>query len=254
MNLLTKAELAIKLEETQQELRALKKEYEDFAYIVSHDLSSPFRTIEGFSKIIEEKNGHSFDEKTRQHFQHIMESTKRGKATLAALLELSRLNTHRETPSECNCELIIETIKQQLSLLMNQSNASIECYHLPILIGDQKEITLLFYHLIHNALLYRSAKKPTIIKISCEDGENYWKFSIQDNGIGIKESLTEKVFKAFRRGVSQKKYPGLGMGLTIAKKITQNHGGNISLVTTVGSGTTVYFNIAKDLSSHPAMC
>lgn len=241
------AKLANELEKVNQELTALKAEYEEFVYITSHDLSAPLRQIEGFAEMIISKHGDSFDEKTKRHFALIHNGTTQATQILTAIKAYSRLNTRAQPFTLINCSEIMAQVLENLSPLITETAASITCSELPSIIGDSEQIKLLFECLIENALIYQLKDNKPVIFISAKDDDDFWQFCISDNGIGVPDNLTEKIFKVLRRGVSNKKYPGLGMGLAIAKKILQKHQGDISLNVDNNIGSTFTFKIAKDL-------
>lgn len=242
------AEFERELAEVKRELADLKEDYIEFASIIVHDLSATMREIEGFSDIILEENTDSFDERTRKRFKHIIHGVGEAKKILAALLEYSSLNTDVTSFSKCDCNKVFNTIREELMPLIKKTGASIQCDNLPIVLADTHQITHLFRHLLHNALMYQKGDVHPDIYISCETHEEYWTFSIKDNGIGIRDKLTEKIFKILRRAVSNKTYSGMGMGLAIAKKIIQRHSGRIWLESIPNEGTIFYFTLANKTS------
>lgn len=239
--------LESQLKQTQQELEELKAEYQEFVYIVSHDLTGPFRTIQGFAEIIAKSHHQNFDEKTLNHLNFILDGAREGKNIVGALVEYSRLNTEAKPFTACNCNEVIYKVKERCASLINETQANISYPQLPVIWGDQEQITMLFYHLMHNALTYRKTDIPPEISISCEDNNQSWIFSFADNGIGIKSNLSDKIFQVLRRGVSKKEYDGMGIGLAIAKKIIQRHGGHISLDTESNNETIFHFTLAKKM-------
>lgn len=235
------------LEKLKKELAQLKEEYQDFAYIVSHDLSAPLRSISGFSDIIRSKHQNKFDENALKNFEYITKSVKDMKSILNALLDFSRLNTQKNAFENCEFAKALEEAQENLSELIETKQASIQSSVLPSLYADHDQIALLFYHLLHNALLYQKDKHFPEIAIKAKECELHWEFSIQDNGIGIKQNSQDKVFKTLRRAVTANEYPGIGMGLSISKKIVQRHQGNIWVESLPNHGSTFYFTIAKKL-------
>jgi len=233
------------LAHTQKQLDDLREEYKEFVYIVSHDLHAPLRAIEGFSQIIAKKHTDSFDEKTLGHFNHIITGTQKNKAILNALVEYSRISTRGNEFIACDCNAIIDHIKEELAPIIETTQATLHCEQLPIIFADEMQLTLLFKHLIHNALLYQKGDTKPVVHITCTSQNNTSEFSVSDNGMGIKNNIMEKIFKILRRGVSDKNYPGMGMGLAIAQKIVQRHGGELSMKSEVDSGTTFSFTITN---------
>jgi light-regulated signal transduction histidine kinase (bacteriophytochrome) len=239
--------LESQLDKTNQELAALKAEYEEFVYIVSHDLSAPLRQVEGFADIVVSKHADSFDEKTKRHFDLIYDGSAQATQILDAIKNYSRINTRVKPFVLLDSNKIVAQAMNSLSSLITATDASITCAHLPAIIGDSEQIQILFECLIENALTYQLPDNKPVIVISATDDDDFWQFCISDNGIGVAENLTEKIFKVLRRGVSSKKYPGLGMGLAITKKILQKHQGNISVALKKEEGAAFSFQIAKDL-------
>lgn len=239
-----------KLARVERELEELKAEYYDFSYILSHDLSSPVRTISGFSAIIAKDHSNDFDEKTKKHLEHVIKGADEAKEILATLLEYSRINTQPEPFIECDCNEIVAKVTKELASLIEISGAQIQDSTLPIILADKDQIYQLFYHLLHNALLYQHDGITPNIQLSCKDKGDNWEFLVKDNGIGIKESMIEKIFKPLRRAVSNKYYPDrAGMGLAISKKILQRHQGRIWLESTPNAGSIFYFTIGKGLKN-----
>lgn len=238
-----------KLERVEQELESLKKEYQDYTYIVSHDLSAHLRSIEGFSAIISKDNASNFDDKTKNHFDYVIKSTESIKEIISVLLNYSRINSNDNVFTEIDCNDLFQELKDQLKEMIAQSEAIISIKDLPQIQGNREQILKLFYHLLQNALLYRKEDVVPQIYITCEDNIDMWKFSIKDNGIGIKDNLKDKIFKPLRRGVSNKKYKGIGMGLSIVQKILKNHGGKIWMESEMDSGSSFFFTIKKNLEN-----
>lgn len=236
-----------KLAKAQEELNVLKAEYEEYAYVVSHDLIAPLRQIEGFSNIIYAKHADQFDDKTKRHFDLIVSGAEKGKDILDALLDYSKLNTPAKPFSPVDSKQIIDGVTNKLTSMIEESSADISCVDTPLVIGDSAQLHQVFYHLIHNALHYQYPGKSPTVSIDARETEDHWQFCINDNGIGIPDHLTEKVFTILRRAVTDKEYSGIGMGLAIAKKIVQCHGGRLWVVTKKNAGSSFYFTIAKEL-------
>lgn len=236
-----------KLERTERELEDFKKEYQEYAYIISHDLSAPLRSIEGFIAIILEDNANNFDDETKKNFEYVVKASENIKEIIAALLDYSRINTTNNEFSQINCNGLLYEVKDNLKEMIDKSEAVISIENLPIIQGDREQLSKVFYQLLKNALLYRKDDIPPKIFIACKDKIDMWEFSIKDNGIGIKDNLKEKIFKILRRAVSNKKYQGIGMGLNIAQKILNKHHGNIWVESIYDSGSTFFFTIKKNL-------
>lgn len=233
------------LNQVQQKLEALETEYQDFAYVVSHDLSSPLRAIKGFSEIILDNHINDFDDATKKHFNLVISCAHRSQKILESLLAFSRLNTVTEPFSEINCHEAIDDAKMQLSKLFTKTGGTISMSDLPVINGDRHQIILIFYHLIKNALIYQAVDNTPHVSIVAKDLGKYCQFSIIDNGIGVKEELAERIFKPLQRGVKDSEFPGIGMGLTLVKKIIQRHNGFIRVESNSTPGSIFHFSIPK---------
>ncbi|OED35356.1 hypothetical protein AB833_30825 [Chromatiales bacterium (ex Bugula neritina AB1)] len=234
-----------KLAKLQTELAAMKAEHREFVYKVTHDLLGPFRQIEGFANIILSSHGDLFDEKSRRHFDLIISGSQKGREILEALQGYSRLITADFSRTTVDCSDIIAEVKTELASLIEKDDAIISCDGAPIIFGNRTELYLLFYHLIHNALHFQSAGNSPLVSIEVEKSDTDWQFCVQDNGIGFREKMADRIFTVLKRGVSDKNYPGMGMGLAIARAVVQRHGGKIWSTTEPGKGSSFYFTISK---------
>lgn len=239
-------QLKSQLAATHKELEKIKAEYAEFVYIISHDLQAPLRQIEGFVDLLSLRHDDDLDDKSKRHLALIVDGSNKAKKLLNALVEYSRLNTLRSPFISINCNELMEEVSLELSSLIELNNVTITYPKLPNIVGDKDQIFQLFYHLIHNAITYQNTENPPQINIDFKDKISCWEFSIQDNGIGIKDKLTEKIFKVLRRAVSDKHYPGMGMGLALSKKILELHGGDIRVESKIESGSTFYFTLPKE--------
>jgi light-regulated signal transduction histidine kinase (bacteriophytochrome) len=115
---------------------------------------------------------------------------------------------------------------------------------LPIVLADEVQLIQLFQNLVGNAIKYQSPGIPRIHISAVEDGDDRWIFSVRDNGLGIESQYFEKIFGMFQRLHKRDEFPGTGIGLAICKKIVERHGGNISVESQLGQGSTFRFSFA----------
>ncbi|TQV85684.1 hypothetical protein FKG94_02240 [Exilibacterium tricleocarpae] len=236
--------------QTQAKYEALKAEYQQFAYVVCHDLKSPLRHIDGFTKRIKKRLKDTLDEKSREDFAVVDNSVARAEALLEALLAFSRLSTTEEPlgPVDCNA-LVKRTLTQ---LFDTDGGEQLIAGPLPVIDGYRKQLATLFYHLLHNAKHYQPAGQVPAVSVAAVEIEHYWQFTLTDNGIGIAANRIGRVFDIFTRAARETDYPGLGLGLTLAKKVVQCHAGEIRIESEEGKGTTVFFTLSKYLSADRA--
>ncbi len=233
------------LAKAKEELEAIKAEYEEYVYVVSHDLIAPLRQIEGFAQIVHAKHADQFDDKTKRHFDLIISGAGKGRDILDALLEYSRLSTRAKPFASVDCHEVIDEVTHELSTLIEISGAKISCTNVPVVTGDRSQLYQIFYHLVHNALHYQFSDNIPNISIEAIDRDNDWQFCVKDNGMGVPDHLADKVFTILRRAVTDKEYSGIGMGLAVARQIVHRHGGRIWIVSEKNVGSSLYFTITK---------
>ena len=244
--------LNAELLEKNRQLEITNEELDSFNYISSHDLQEPVRKIRTFISMIEETDYDKLSEKNKHNFQRIQVAAIRLQELLNDLLVYSQLNKKPEEFADVNLNKIIEEVKEKLSNKINETDAIITFQPLPTIKGIHSQLQQLFEHLINNSLKY---KQPAIVpKIKIEyvlisketipdgklPGNAYHKISLIDNGIGFNQEHEQKVFELFSQ-LHSHEYDGTGIGLTICKKIVQNHNGHIKVNSKINEGTA--FNI-----------
>ena len=229
------------------ELSQLQSSIDELSYIISHDLIEPVRTIRSFAQIIKTSHISKFnDPEVNEDFDFIIDATDRLYNMIQGMLQYSRLSSkhfpHEETDT---LDVLVEVIKD-LMAATKEANASIQCSDMPIINFNKTLLTQIFTNLIGNALKYKSEDRNPKIEISAQDLGNEYLFIIQDNGIGIDESQSDRLFKIFQRLHSKdSKYPGTGMGLAICKKIIEREKGKIWFESTPGLGSKFMFTVPK---------
>ncbi len=234
----------------QDDFHLILKEYEEFAYVVSHDLSAPLRQIAGYTDILLGEIGDKLPETQKLYRDMIMHAVEEAHLSLDALLEFSRLNTDEREFEEFNTKELLTDVLSKLHLVISDKQADIKSSGFPqTLRGDKKILTQAFYHLLHNALKFQPEGQNPKIEINATQEGSVITFCFSDNGIGIRPERQDKVFVILRKANSNTKFPGRGVGLTFAKKIAMIHGGDAWLESEVDKGTKVYFSI--DLNAEP---
>lgn len=237
------------LRDTLQELQRSNKDLEHFAYSASHDLQEPIRMVKSYAQLFKLKYENTLDEDARTYLDFMNEGASRMEALINSLLRYSRISTQRYEFEKADFNELIKDTLDDLSFKINEENAVVEYNDLPELYCNPTLIRQLFLNLIHNALKFRSEKQPEI-KISCIRKNEYWLFSVEDNGIGIEPAYFEKIFLIFQRLHDREKYPGTGIGLAICKKIVERHGGQICVDSTPGRGTVFFFTLPVAGAQH----
>lgn len=223
-------------------------ELKQFAFIASHELKEPLRTIANFIQVINEDNLGKFDEKTLEYFQIIDNSTKRMTILINTLLNFSRLGINKKL-SNVDCKELIDSVLADLSVIVKSAKATIEVSEMPKLNVYEIEFRQIFQNLISNAIKFHQKDSPPKIQIRSEKINEGYKFSVSDNGIGIDPSHFDRVFDMFQRlHNTEEVFEGKGIGLAYCKKIVHMHKGQIWVESELGKGSTFYFTIFPILS------
>ncbi|WP_338791609.1 CHASE3 domain-containing protein [Bernardetia sp. MNP-M8] len=235
------------LEQRRETLKEKNEQLERFAYIASHDLNEPLRTITSMITILEEDYGDKFDAEAKQNFNFITSAAERMKNMIDGILNYSRIGKSSEI-EKIELNVLLYDLKKDLSLLIEKKQATISYDRLPTIEGFSLEIRQLFQNLITNALKFSKENTPPVIEISVEEQSQRWKFAVKDNGIGIPEEHQKKIFGIFAKLHRNSKYEGQGIGLAFCKKIVSLHKGKIGVRSQIDEGTTFYFTISKNLN------
>ena len=169
-------------------------------------------------------------------------------AMLTALLEYSRLDSRKGALEQVDCNDLWASAVRRLSDMIQESEADIAYGNLPVIHGYRSQLSLLFYHLLSNALVYRKKGSVAQVKLEVSELESHWHFLLKDNGTGIAANNAEKIFKVLQRCTTDSDYPGIGMGLAVAKKVVFHHSGELWLASSSDTdGSEFCFTLEKDL-------
>lgn len=236
-------------EAEQQKIRAKQleiknKDLEQFAYVASHDLQEPLRTLMGFATLLERNYAKQLDKNANEYLQFISEAALRMSELIKGLLAYSRIGINKEL-SIVDCQALLQQSLQDLKAQIDKSGATIKVGDLPRLKGYSVELRVLFQNLISNAIKFRKKEGIPSVKVSAKEEKNDWVFSVEDNGIGIESEHQEKIFAIFQRLHGRREYEGTGIGLAHCQKIVELHGGKIWLESEYHKGSIFYFTIPK---------
>ena len=224
---------------------------EQFAYVASHDLQEPLRTINAFSTLLATRYKSKLDEEADQFLNFLTSAASRMSLLVNDLLAYARLTTENERPASVYLDEDLETAITLLSHAIEESGAAVTHDAMPLVRVDRGQIVRLFQNLIGNAMKYRKPGVQPEVHISAERQGAEWVFSIQDNGIGFDPKFAATIFAPFKRLHTVDEYPGTGVGLAICKRIVQSQGGRIWAESEPGVGSVFRFTLPVEGKEPP---
>lgn len=229
-----------------KELLRSNKELEEFAYVASHDLQEPLRMVSQFTKMLERKFADRMDEDAKRYINFAVEGAQRMQVMINDLLEYSRVSSAKEEMRLVDLNQLLDRIESTLQNRASGKHVTIEREPLPVVKGIESLLDRLFMNLLDNGLKYNHSETP-VVKISVSESENSFKISIADNGIGIDNAFSERIFVIFQRLHKRDEFHGTGIGLAVCKRIVERHGGAIHLEESKNGmgGATFTFSLPK---------
>ena len=225
----------------------IAKEYQDFAYIVSHDLNAPMRHIRQFTGLLLDGCDQSkLSQDQAQCVDFIYTALDKVEAMQKALLEFSRLNTRLSPFGRVDVAAVIDRVSESVWGGDACSDVAFVCDEMPVVWGDDARLERLFFCVLDNAVKFHPAIQDTrAISLSVHSDAERWHFSVKDNGIGIDDAQCEAVLTMFKR-LRPDDYAGVGAGLTLADKIVRMHGGTLQIrPREYNVGTEVLFSLPR---------
>ncbi|MEW6087819.1 MAG: PAS domain S-box protein [bacterium] len=227
---------------SEDALKRANENLEQFAYVASHDLQEPLRTMSSYSQLLSQRYKTKLDSDADDFINFITDAAGRMQKLIVDLLAYSRIGRVDTLKEDVDCNSVLGKVVTILSSVIEETGTVITNDPLPVSVCSESNFIQLFQNLISNAIKFRGKNAPHI-HISAKKHVNEWLFSVRDNGIGIDEKYRDKIFLIFQRLHGRDKYPGTGIGLSICKKIVETHGGRIWVESQVGKGSTFYFTI-----------
>lgn len=224
-----------------QELARSNSELEHFAYVASHDLQEPLRMVSSFVQVLAQGYKGRLDKDADECIKFVVAGTKRMQDLIDDLLAYARIGMHPRPLKPVDSVVACEQAISNLGKTCEKSNARIKRDFLPFVAADSIQLVQLFQNLISNAIRFRSESPPEVF-IGATRKDSEWVFFVKDNGIGIESQYFSRIFVIFQR-LNPREYSGTGIGLSICKKIVENHGGRIWVESTPGKGSTFYFTL-----------
>ena len=219
---------------------------EQFAYVASHDLQEPLRTMGAFAELLIKKYAGQFNPEADRYLSHIVKASQRMSSLIQDLLEYARAATEEERPTSVALDEDLEAALTHLTQAIEESGASVTHDPMPTIEVDRGQMVRLFQNLIGNALKYRKPDQSPIIHVTCEKTDGEWIIAIRDNGIGFDPQYASTIFAPFKRLHQPDEFPGTGVGLAICRRIVEAHGGRIWAESQLGEGATFRFTLPME--------
>jgi light-regulated signal transduction histidine kinase (bacteriophytochrome) len=222
---------------------------EQFAYVASHDLQEPLRMVASFTQLLAERYQGKLDADADEFIGYALDGARRMQVLVNDLLAYSRVDRRGKEFAAVDCEKVLETVLASLRNALQESDAQVSHDPLPTVQGDETQVWQVLQNLVGNAVKFHGSEPPRL-HVSAQEVNGEWRFSVRDDGIGIDPGQAERIFLLFQRLHTRSEYPGTGIGLAIAKKIVERHGGRIWVESEPGKGSTFYFSLPMKGVNH----
>jgi signal transduction histidine kinase len=227
---------------SQEDLARSNRDLEQFAYVASHDLQEPLRMVAAYTQLLSERYKGKLDENADKYIHYAVDGATRMQTLVKDLLAFSRVGRQGRQAQLTECSALVDRAVKSLQAAIQESGARVEYADLPAIMADASLLTQVFQNLIGNAIKFRGTE-PIVVRITAEKTKQETILSIADNGIGIASEHSELIFAIFKRLHTREEYPGSGIGLSICKKVVEQHGGRIWVESEAGHGCTFRFTL-----------
>jgi light-regulated signal transduction histidine kinase (bacteriophytochrome) len=227
------------------------RELQDFASIASHDLQEPLRKIRAFGDRLKHKCGDQLSDDGRDYLDRMQNAAERMQILINDLLTFSRVTTQAQPFKRVDLNVIVSEVLADLEVRIEEVGGTVTVADLPVIDADPLQMRQLFQNLIANALKFRKADEPPVVKIFAESTSTWadagtwslsnpdmWQFSVADNGIGFDEKYLDRIFTVFQRLHGRNVYEGTGVGLAVCRRIAERHNGRITAKSQPDCGAT----------------
>jgi signal transduction histidine kinase len=236
-------ETNLALEQQAAELTRSNRDLEQFAYVASHDLQEPLRKVASFCQLLRRRYAGQLDEQADQYIEFAVNGAQRMQRLINDLLAFSRIGRGTAGIADVDLDRVVADAVAELDGVAGSAEAAVTWSDLPVVRGEETLLRTLFANLIGNSLKFRRPDVACRITIAAQPAGELWEVSCIDNGIGIEPEFAEKVFVIFQRLHARDAYPGTGIGLAMAKKIVEYHGGTIWIDPDYRDGTAIRFTL-----------
>ena len=231
------------LEQQTAELVRSNDDLEQFAYVASHDLQEPLRKVSGFTQLLERRYGADLDDRAKEYIWYANDGARRMQDLINDLLAFSRVGRTTEAFEDVDLAAVTEETLAVFADRVEAEGATVNIGPLPTVRGDRRLLGQVMQNLVGNALKFRRPEEPPVVDVSCTDEDGMYTITVADNGIGIAPEYADQIFTIFKRLHVKTEYEGTGIGLALAKKVVEFHGGRIWLDASRSPGATFQFSL-----------
>lgn len=237
-------EQARQLDAQAEELRRSNADLEQFAYVASHDLQEPLRKVASFCQLLEKRYGDALDDRGRQYIDFAVDGARRMQTLINDLLTFSRVGRVTDSFERIELDRTLDKAAANLAVVIEDTGARIERPdRMPEIDGDPTLLVMLWQNLLGNAVKFAEPGVEPLVVVTAQRFDDMWQICVQDNGIGVSEEFSEKIFVIFQRLHAREAYAGTGIGLALCKKIVEYHGGTIALDSSYDGGARFCFTL-----------
>jgi two-component system sensor histidine kinase/response regulator len=224
------------------ELRRSNEDLQQFAYVASHDLQEPLRTVINYAQLLSRRYQGKLDANADEFIDYVRAGATQMQELITDLLAFSQVQTKGQPFAMTDCEEVLARVLLGLQAQIEETRAVVTHDLLPTVFADATQLGQVLQNLLSNALKFHG-KQPPRVHVSAQSDGKQWVFAVRDQGIGLDPQFAERIFVIFQRLHSRSEFPGTGIGLAICKKIIERHGGRIWVKSEPGTGSTFYFTL-----------
>jgi len=238
------AEFRAKAEDHARRARLAQADLDRFAYAATHDMQDPLRRIVSFGRMLQERYQDVLDRRGNQYIDFTIDNARRLQVLIDEMVTLTEVGRSRAEPIDVDLGEVVRLAWQDMADRVEDTGAELTCSELPVVHADPALLATLVQHVLGNAVKFQRPYTSPVIRVEAVpwDGDG-WRITVTDNGIGIPPEFAERVFAAFQRLHPRETYTGSGIGLAMAKRIVDQHGGRISVDTDHTDGARIVFTL-----------
>jgi PAS domain S-box-containing protein len=241
------------LKTSNERLKSSNEDLQRFAHTTSHDLKEPVRKVKMYGDILRNDYSPFLPDQGIEYLNRIEKATNRISSMIDGVLKYSSVEAFDQEFIAIDLDKVIESIMEDIEILIEESGAEINFEELPTILGAPTLIYQLFFNLITNAIKFRRKEVAPRIAITWQlvdtpdNGGQFFKVELSDNGIGFEQAFADKIFESFARLHPKDTFEGTGLGLSLCRKIVERHHGRIDAVGQPGVGATFVIYLPKKI-------